>query len=93
MNAKTAAGCTPLYFAAAGGFLEASEVLLGAGADVELASNVGCTPVHIAATNGHANVSTGLELCGRGCCAASMPWGHEAGAAKARPRQGGRWFV
>lgn len=56
VNAKTAAGETPLYIAALLGHDTVAEVLLENGADVNAADKSQITPLHRAAEYGHAKV-------------------------------------
>ena len=67
--------CTALHFAAAGGHLEAVELLLGAGAELEAADVDGDTPLLWAAHAGHVEVAAML---------------HDAGANPTPPNQARR---
>ena len=49
-------GYTPLTWAACSGHVAVAEMLIAAGAEVNLANNYGMTPLHWAARNGHLEV-------------------------------------
>jgi ankyrin repeat protein len=55
-EADCPAGDTPLILAAGAGEFETCEVLIAAGADVNLGNECGRTALHLAATSGHAHV-------------------------------------
>ena len=57
-------GATPLHFASGLGHCEAVEVLLGAGADVDVKAAQGLTPLHVAVAGGHEQAA--LLLVSRG---------------------------
>jgi ankyrin repeat protein len=64
MEAKTAAGETPLHSAASHGHVEAVKALVALGADMEAKGAVGATPLHTAAANGHVEAVMALVALG-----------------------------
>ena len=56
VNRKDSYGNTPLYNAAGSNRIKIVELLIKAGADINLAENFGETSLHFAAANGHAEV-------------------------------------
>jgi ankyrin repeat protein len=55
-NTRDDAGSTALHVAAHGGYVDIVDVLLVAGAVVDMPDALGCTPLHLAAGQGHVHV-------------------------------------
>ena len=62
MNCLSSAGYTPLHLASGAGRTGAVTVLLGQGADPNIASRSGDTPLHLACQNGYAQ-AVGCLIC------------------------------
>lgn len=73
---RTPAGDTPLLWAAYKGDLEIVQVLIGAGADVNVMGDLGNRPLHLAASADHPQVSNGLS------CTASIATPHTEDATE-----------
>lgn len=61
LNCLSSAGYTPLHLASGAGRTGAVTVLLGQGADPNIASRSGDTPLHLACQNGYAQAVSGLS--------------------------------